>query len=71
MLHCIDRLSFDNCVHALQAYDHKINQQVALKIIRNKKRFHHQALVEVKLLDSLRKKVFSNTCTVVHVHVCI
>ena len=41
----------------LKAFDHKTNQQVALKIIRNKKRFHHQALVEVKILDSLRKKV--------------
>jgi hypothetical protein len=41
----------------VKAYDHKTNQQTALKIIRNKKRFHHQALVEVKILDSLRKKV--------------
>lgn len=30
---------------------------IAIKIIRNKKRFHHQALVEVKLLDLLRRKV--------------
>ena len=41
----------------LQGFDHKTNQPVAIKIIRNKKRFHHQALVEVKILDSLRKKV--------------
>eukprot|EP00756_Hemistasia_phaeocysticola_P018176 Hpha_TRINITY_DN15579_c2_g6::TRINITY_DN15579_c2_g6_i1::g.106176::m.106176/K18669/DYRK2_3_4; dual specificity tyrosine-phosphorylation-regulated kinase 2/3/4 len=27
---------------------------MALKVIRNKKRFHHQALVEVKILDHLR-----------------
>ena len=32
---------------------------VAIKIIRNKKRFHHQALVEVKLLDLLRRKVYN------------
>ena len=42
---------------SLQCFDHKINQPVAVKIIRNKKRFHHQALVEVKILDSLRKRV--------------
>lgn len=42
---------------SLQCFDHKTNQPVAIKIIRNKKRFHHQALVEVKILDSLRKKV--------------
>ena len=40
-----------------QCFDHKMGQPVALKIIRNKKRFHHQALVEVKILDSLRKRV--------------
>ncbi|KAF8197418.1 hypothetical protein BJ912DRAFT_1020757 [Pholiota molesta] len=28
---------------------------LAVKIIRNKKRFHHQAIVEIKILDNLRK----------------
>ena len=41
----------------VKAYDHKTGGMVAIKIIRNKKRFHHQALVEVKLLDLLRRKV--------------
>ena len=41
----------------VKAYDHKNGNMVAIKIIRNKKRFHHQALVEVKLLDLLRRKV--------------
>ena len=49
------------CVY-IQAFDHKTNQLVALKIIRNKKRFHHQALVEVKILDSLRKRVSCSPC---------
>ena len=31
------------------------NSVVALKIIKNKKRFHKQALVEVKLLDHLKR----------------
>eukprot|EP01065_Artemidia_motanka_P050422 TRINITY_DN8620_c0_g1_i1.p1 TRINITY_DN8620_c0_g1~~TRINITY_DN8620_c0_g1_i1.p1 ORF type:complete len:551 (+),score=93.80 TRINITY_DN8620_c0_g1_i1:74-1726(+) len=38
----------------LKCYDHKEGRAVALKIIRNKKRFHHQALVEVKILEHLR-----------------
>ena len=42
---------------------------MAVKIIRNKKRFHHQALVEVKILDSLRKKVC--VCMLVCVCVCV
>lgn len=41
----------------LQCQDHKTGGSVAIKIIRNKKRFHHQALVEVKILDNLRKWV--------------
>ena len=49
------------CMYVLyshtQCFDHKTGQPVALKIIRNKKRFHHQALVEVKILDTLRKRV--------------
>ena len=44
----------------VKAYDHKNGSMVAIKIIRNKKRFHHQALVEVKLLDLLRRKVSSS-----------
>ena len=41
----------------LQCRDHKTGQCVAIKIIRNKKRFHHQALVEVKILENLVKWV--------------
>lgn len=37
----------------VQAKDHKTGQSVAIKIIRNKKRFHTQALVEVKILQQL------------------
>lgn len=37
----------------VQARDHKTGQSVAIKIIRNKKRFHTQALVEVKILAQL------------------
>ena len=41
----------------MKVYDYKTNQAVACKIIRNKKRFHHQALVEVKILETLRDHV--------------
>ena len=37
----------------LKVFDHKEGRPLALKIIRNKKRFHHQALIEVKILDHL------------------
>ncbi|GAA5905579.1 uncharacterized protein JCM6883_005375 [Sporobolomyces salmoneus] len=39
----------------LQCRDHKTGEMVAIKIIRNKKRFHHQALVEIKVLENLVK----------------
>jgi len=35
----------------VKVYDHKHKVYRALKLIRNKRRFHHQALVEVKILD--------------------
>ena len=34
----------------VKAFDYKEQRMVAIKIIRNKKRFHTQALVEVKIL---------------------
>ncbi|XP_074656419.1 dual specificity tyrosine-phosphorylation-regulated kinase 4-like isoform X2 [Tubulanus polymorphus] len=63
----------------VKAYDHKMDQNVAIKIIRNKKRFHHQALVEVKILDALRRKDRDNQHNVIHMgeyfyfrnHLCI
>eukprot|EP00658_Telonema_sp_P-2_P042653 TRINITY_DN30645_c0_g1_i1.p1 TRINITY_DN30645_c0_g1~~TRINITY_DN30645_c0_g1_i1.p1 ORF type:complete len:369 (-),score=70.13 TRINITY_DN30645_c0_g1_i1:231-1337(-) len=38
----------------VKAKDHKRNTFCALKIIRNKKRFHQQATVEIRILDHLR-----------------
>lgn len=37
----------------VRAYDYKTQQMVAIKVIRNKSRFHKQALVEVKVLRHL------------------
>jgi len=63
----------------VRVYDYKTQTYVALKMIRNKKRFHHQALVEVKILEHLRERDQENGSNVVHVldyfyfrnHLCI
>jgi len=63
----------------VRAFDFKHNNHTALKIIRNKKRFHHQALVEVKILEHLRERNVESTSNVVHMqdyfyfrnHLCI
>ena len=38
-----------------KCYDHKAKKHVAVKIIRNQKRFHRQAKVEIKVLQDLRE----------------
>lgn len=48
--------SFGRVVEVL---DHKSKKNIALKIIRNKQRYHQQALVELKILKYLTKMVFS------------
>ncbi|KAH7927709.1 hypothetical protein BV22DRAFT_1060422 [Leucogyrophana mollusca] len=50
-----DTLGKGSFGQVLSCRDHQTGQSVAIKIIRNKKRFHHQALVEIKILDNLRK----------------
>ncbi|KAJ7490045.1 hypothetical protein B0H11DRAFT_1051727 [Mycena galericulata] len=51
----IDTLGKGSFGQVLHCRDHCSGESVAVKIIRNKKRFHHQALVEIKILDNLRK----------------
>lgn len=53
----IDVLGKGSFGQVLQCRDHKTGEMVAIKIIRNKKRFHHQALVEIKVLENLVKWV--------------
>ncbi len=48
--------------------DIKHNRMVALKIIRNKKRFHHQALVEVKILEHLKNNDPERACHVLEIY---
>jgi dual specificity tyrosine-phosphorylation-regulated kinase 2/3/4 len=53
----IDTLGKGSFGQVLHCRDHSSGRSVGIKIIRNKKRFHHQALVEIKILDNLRKWV--------------
>lgn len=53
----IDTLGKGSFGQVLHCRDYCTGESVAIKIIRNKKRFHHQALVEIKILDNLRKWV--------------
>lgn len=41
----------------LKCYDYKLQTLRAVKIIRNKSRFHHQAKMELKILHHLVRKV--------------
>lgn len=53
----IDVLGKGSFGQVLQCRDHATGESVAVKIIRNKKRFHHQALIEIKILENLKKWV--------------
>mmetsp|Transcript_134220 Transcript_134220/g.347631 ORF Transcript_134220/g.347631 Transcript_134220/m.347631 type:complete len:741 (+) Transcript_134220:195-2417(+) len=63
----------------VRTFDYKSSSYVALKMVRNKKRFHHQALVEVKILEHIRERDVESTSNVVHMmdyfyfrnHLCI
>lgn len=51
----IDVLGKGSFGQVVRCIDHKTGALVAVKIIRNKKRFHQQALVEVNILQKLRE----------------
>ena len=55
----IDVLGKGSFGQVVRCIDHKTGVLVAIKIIRNKKRFHQQALVEVEILQKLREWVCS------------
>ena len=52
----LDRLGSGAFSDVYRVYDHATDQQVALKIIRNERRFHVQGQVEVKVLEVLRRE---------------
>ena len=63
----------------VKAYDHKAHHHVALKMVRNEKRFHRQAQEEIRILEHLRKQDKDNTFNIIHLfdhftfrsHACI
>lgn len=76
VLKVIGKGSFGQVV---KAYDHKLQQHVALKMVRNEKRFHRQAQEEIRILEHLRKQDRENTMNIIHMfesftfrnHICI
>jgi len=75
----LDVLGKGSFGQVVRCFDYKTNQYVALKIIRNKRRFHCQAVIEVRLLEHLKEKDRDDTYNVVHLkdffvfrrHLCI
>lgn len=76
LLKVIGKGSFGQVV---KAYDHKLNEHVALKIVRNEKRFYRQAQEEIRILEHLRKQDIHNLMNIIHMfdsftfrkHMCI
>ncbi|KAG9352897.1 hypothetical protein JZ751_017473 [Albula glossodonta] len=62
-----------------KVYDHKMHQHLALKMVRNEKRFHRQAAEEIRILEHLRKQDKTGSMNVVHMlenftfrnHICM
>uniref|UniRef100_A0A914P469 dual-specificity kinase n=1 Tax=Panagrolaimus davidi TaxID=227884 RepID=A0A914P469_9BILA len=50
----------------IKAYDHKYQQYVALKLVRNEKRFHRQAQEEIRILDHLRRQDSDGSYNIIH-----
>lgn len=50
----------------IKAYDHKYQQYVALKLVRNEKRFHRQAEEEIRILAHLREQDADGSYNVIH-----
>lgn len=51
IVRCLGKGSFGQVVEAFDMVD---NENVAVKVIKNRKAFHHQALVEVRILQFLK-----------------
>ncbi|XP_055922589.1 dual specificity tyrosine-phosphorylation-regulated kinase mbk-2 isoform X3 [Eupeodes corollae] len=65
VLKIIGKGSFGQVV---KAYDHKTHEHVALKMVRNEKRFHRQAQEEIRILYHLRKQDKYNTMNIIHMY---
>ena len=49
----LDKLGSGSFGQAVKCFDHKLKQMVAVKVIRNKKRFQYQSGVELNILKYL------------------
>ncbi len=64
---------------AIKAFDHKRKEPVALKVIKNKKKYYYQAGVELKILQYLKENDPDDTMNIIHMkdyvifrkHLCI
>lgn len=76
VLKVIGKGSFGQVV---KAYDHKNHEHVALKMVRNERRFYRQAQEEIRILRNLREQDKDNTMNIIHMfdfftfrnHMCI
>mmetsp|Transcript_8230 Transcript_8230/g.8090 ORF Transcript_8230/g.8090 Transcript_8230/m.8090 type:complete len:273 (-) Transcript_8230:464-1282(-) len=75
----IDVLGHGSFGQVLKVLDHKSGDEFALKIIRNKSRFHQQAAIEIEVLSYLKEKDPKESHAIVHIqdyftfrkHICI
>lgn len=66
-------------LQVVKAFDHKSQTHVALKMVRNEKRFHRQAAEEIRILEHLRKQDKDSGMNVIHMlenftfrnHICM
>lgn len=66
-------------LQVVKAFDHKTQTHVALKMVRNEKRFHRQAAEEIRILEHLKKQDKDSTMNVIHMlenftfrnHICM
>ncbi|XP_068611239.1 dual specificity tyrosine-phosphorylation-regulated kinase 2 [Brachionichthys hirsutus] len=76
VLKVIGKGSFGQVV---KAFDHKSQTHVALKMVRNEKRFHRQAAEEIRILEHLKKQDRDSSMNVIHMlenfsfrgHICM
>lgn len=76
VLKIIGKGSFGQVV---KVYDHKTQSYVAVKMVRNEKRFHRQAAEEIRILEHLKKQDKDNNYNIIHMlesfqfrnHICI
>lgn len=66
-------------LQVVKAFDHKTQTHVALKMVRNEKRFHRQAAEEIRILEHLKKQDKDSSMNVIHMlenftfrnHICM